>query len=182
MPPPQARFDCLHPSPPAPQHTPRNPSHTSPARKRIPQPHHIPSKRVPNGTHQRKRPPNAPTPRPKANPRTGEPEGVEPRHLLQRRRQRCRPLRPEPIVCIHRRPPLSTHLAIRRPHRPPASVPQPHHTASKRVPNGTHQRKRPPSPRRLAQKRIRAPKRTIEVSCGIFSSAGASDAAHSGPM
>ncbi len=96
---------CIHRRPP-PQHTPRKPSHASPDLKRIPQPHHIASKRVPDSTHQRTRPTlRPPRPRPKANPRTCEVERGELRHLLERRRQRCRPLTPDPIPCIHRRPP-----------------------------------------------------------------------------
>ncbi len=79
--------------------------------------------------------------------------------------------------------PSSTHFAIRRTHRPPASVvPQPHHIASKRVPNTTHPKEKDPrTPRGLAQKRIRAHLRLMKVSRGIFSSAGTSDAAPSGP-
>ena len=132
--------DCLHPSPPAPSaHTSQSVAHiahpqartpTTPHRIQARTQHHAPEKKTP------------PTPRALAQKRIRAPK--------RSRKVSCgifssagasdaAPSRPSLFTASIAARPSSTHLAIRRPHRPLASVvPQPHHIASKRVPNTTH--------------------------------------------
>ena len=82
---------------------------------------------------------------------------------------------------IAARPSAHTSPTVGRIARPQARTPTTPHRIQARTQRHAPKEKDPQTPRRLAQKRIRAHPRLIEVSCGIFSSAGASDATPSGP-
>jgi hypothetical protein len=184
MPPPQARDNSLHPSPPAPS------AHTLQTITCIPRPQaSTPTTphRIQARTHQQA--PKDPAPQ-------------APRGLAQMRIRA--PARSSQVSCgifssagasdaapsgpirlpasIAARP-LSTHLANHHTHPLPSSAYRDHTTSHPSAyPTARTEGPNPPKQPRPRPMRIRAPPRPSKVSCGIFSSAGASDAAPSGPI